>query len=355
MQAVSDESPLERDSGSLRVKDLERARQRRLDRALCALLFVVIGGTAGFVFIEDWGIWRSLYFTLITITTVGYGDQGISENGQMFAALLLVGGIGTASYTFAVVMQNAVANQFAWRIRMQKKIDRMRGHVIVCGYGRMGETVCGELAAAKVAFVVVERDPARFQRASDAGYLAVEGSAGEDETLLAAGIKGATCIVATANAEGVNIVIALSARDLAPDITIIARAEGDEEMRKLRRAGVTRTVSPYHSGGIEIAHLIARPGVADFLAQSTLSGGKVALAEVRVQEDSRLVNQTIAAYGASEGSRISFVALEHAGEEVMIPPRGTECFRADDRLIVAGDPEQIATMQEQGGATTQAA
>lgn len=332
-----------------------RWRRRQISRAIGLLVLVMTVGTVGFMLIEEWGIWRSVYFTLITITTVGYGDEGISAGGQKFASLLLVGGLGVASYSFAVVVQNAVANQFAWRMRMQKKIDRLKGHVIVCGYGRMGQVVCAELAAAGVDFVVAEKDPDHFRKACEVGFLAVEGSAGDDEILLQAGIERAKHVVATANSEGANIMIALSARDLAPQIDVIARAEGDEEVRKLGRAGATRTVSPFKSGGIEIADLIARPMVASFLAQSTLSGGKVALAEVRVKSGSLLLSQTLAEYGKTEGSRISFVALEHQGEEVLIPPRGTEKFLPDDRLIVAGDPDQISKMRERAQAKTHAA
>jgi len=331
------------------------ARRHQTAKALCALVGVILVGTLGFVIIEEWSVWRSLYFTLITITTVGYGDEGISENGEKFASLLLIGGIAVASYCLAVVVQAAVANQLAWRRRMQKRIDRLRNHVIVCGYGRMGQTVCAELAGAGIAFVVVERDAEQFQKACEDGCLVVEGSAGEDETLLAAGVERAHHIVATVNAEAENVVITLSARVLAPEIQIIARAEGDEEVRKLVRAGSNRTVSPYRSGGVEIADLITRPMVADFLAHSSMSGGSVALAEVRIREGSSLVGRTLADYGRAEGSRVSFVALEHAGEGVKIPPGGSETFAPGDRLMVAGDPGQIAKMQDGACASASAA
>ena len=327
--------------------------RRQAARAVAAMLVVVVGGTAGFVYIEDWSLWRALYFTLITITTVGYGDQGISEGGQMFASVLLVGGIAVASYTLAMVVQAAVANQLAWRRRMQQKIDQLGGHAIVCGFGRMGRTVCHELAAAGIDVVVLEKCPERLRKAGDEGFPFVEGDAGEDEVLLQAGIERAKYIVAAAGVG--NLVITLSARDLSPKITIIARAEGDEEIRKLHRAGADRTVSPYHSGGLEIAAAITRPLVAEFLAHTRLAGGSVVLAEVTIGEASPLVGRSLADFGKHEADRIAFVAHHPAGGEQRIPPRGMDIFAAGDRLVVAGDPVQVARMQSLGRGQVRAA
>ena len=129
---------------------------RRLTRWMIALACVMLGGTVGLAIIEGWDLWRSFFFTLITITTVGYGDEGISDAGRKFTTMLLIVGIGVVSYTFALIVQSAVTAELAWRKRMQKRIDRLRNHTIVCGFGRMGKTVCEQLAAAHEPFVVIE-------------------------------------------------------------------------------------------------------------------------------------------------------------------------------------------------------
>ncbi|MCA8981857.1 MAG: potassium channel protein [Planctomycetes bacterium] len=321
--------------------------RRRLVRALTALFGILSIGVCGLMWIEGWDFWRAFFFTLITVTTVGYGDEGISDAGERFAILLLVGGIGTASYTFALVVQTMVANQFAWKRRMHSRINKLDEHVIVCGFGRMGRTICEELVVTGKAFVVIEVDVAAATRALELGYAVVQGCATEDEVLKEAGIERATHMVCATDRESENIVATLSARQLRSDITIIARAERPEEIRKLRLAGATRTVAPFHLGGIEIANAITRPRVAEFLAASVRAESEVGLAEIAIGAESPLIGRTLADCGRTDASRISFVTLERAGEPPFTPPRGTMTLQAGDLLIVAGDPDQIRWMRDE--------
>jgi len=313
-------------------------------RPLVLMAFVILAGTVGFATVEGWDYWESLYFTLITVTTVGYGDQGLSEEGRKFATLVLLAGVAAFSYSLATLVQLSIASQLAWRKRMQRKIDRLRGHTIVCGFGRMGASVVRHLEAQKVPFVLIERDPTVFQKAVERGYLALEGSGTEDELLLAAGVERATHVIGGVDSIADNMVIAMSARELNPDLVIIARAETDEDQRKLKRAGVDRVLCPFRSGGREIADLITRPNVADFLARASTGEGDLVLAEVEIGAGSELIGVSLAEHGRSAGSRISYVALEREGEGLNIPPRGGERLRVGDHLIVAGDPGQVEAM-----------
>ncbi len=317
----------------------------RLSSALILLALVTVGGTFGFVQIEDWTIWKSFYFTLVTITTVGYSDEGISDTGQKFATFLLIGGVASASYAFATIVQTSVAGQLAWRSKMQKQVERLRDHIIVCGYGRMGHSVCEKLKAQGSAFVVLERDPLRFDEAVRRGYLAVEGNASEDAVLYSAGIEHASHVVAAVDSIAENIVIAMGSRDLNPSITIIARAERDEDVKKLERAGVSRVLCPFKSGGRETVDFIIRPHVADFLAQASMGESDVALADIRITQDSKLIGTTLRDYGSEHATQVSFVALQHPDGATVIPPPGCHELSAGDHLIVAGNPEQIASMK----------
>ncbi len=319
--------------------------KRQLTQALLLFTLVVVGGTAGLTRIEGWDLWRSFYFTLITITTVGYGDEGLSESGRKFAILLLVGGIGVASYTLTLVMQATVARQFAWRERMQAKIGKCSNHVIVCGFGRMGRSVCEPLLEAGSKLVVVEANAEAFKAALEAGHLAVHGSPCEDDVLLEAGLRRAAYLVSSLDDEAENVLVTLSARDLRRDLTIISRAEGAEGRRKLVRAGATRVVSPFQSGGRDIANAILRPCVSDFLARTHQGESGVVLADIRIVPGSPLVGRALSDYGRREGSHISFVALEHVDGTVRVPPPGSELMRHGDLLIVAGDPDQVAEMK----------
>lgn len=339
--------PAQLHAPELGLAALERTHRRQLLRALLGLCSVVLTGVIGFHLIEGWGFGRSLYFTLITITTVGYGDEGISDEGRAFAVSLILVGIGIASYTLALVMQSAVTDPFTSRKRMQRKIDRTTDHVVLCGYGRMGQAIADELEREGVRFVVVEEDHEAYQRAVDQGRTALDGDACCDEVLRRAGVQRARFLVAAAHMEAVNILIALSARSLNAGLTIVARAEDDESVRKLQLAGADRVVTPHRSGGRDIAHSIAHPGIASFLARTDFGDGELAMAELRVGAGSELEGVELAAYARERGDGLSFVALERAGEPPHIPPRGSEPLRAGDRLLLAGNPEQVDKMLEE--------
>lgn len=339
----------------LPLVDDPRARahdRRRLVKAAVMLACLVLGGSVALMRIEDWTFWRSFFFTLVTITTVGYGDQGISLAGERFALVLLVLGIGLASYTFALFVQSVVSDQFAWRRRMRARIEQLKGHTIVCGNGRMGRTVCEELEAHGVPFVVLDSDPEAVSWAIERGWAAIPGQASDDEVLIEAGIERAAHVVIAFDSQQENIVAALSARELNPRAQILARAEREGEVRKLMRAGATRTVSPYHLCGVEVANAITRPKVADFLARSGRAKSDVALAEVEVEPGSALVERELREIGRCEATQVSFVTLERKGHPPMTPPRGSERLCPGDLLIVAGDPTQIAWMRDAARGTS---
>ena len=318
----------------------------KLIRAVILVFLVTLAGTLGFRAIENWPFWKAFYFTIVTITTVGYGDEGLSETGQKFATLLLIIGVSSASYTFAMIVQTSVASQFAWRKRMNKAIARLRNHTIVCGFGRLGESVCEHLHERKTPFVVIERDAERFAHAVNLGYLAIEDIASENDSIMAAGLEHASHVVAAVDSYAENVVIAMEARELNPEVTVIARAEREENVRKLERAGVSRVLCPFQSGGRETADYITQPRVANFLAQTTVGGGGVVLADILVEHGSKLAGMRLGEFGSSHGSKISFVALNRDDEPALIPPRGDTLLEVGDHLIVAGDPDQIAKMTD---------
>ena len=236
---------------------------------------------------------------------------------------------------------------------MQKRIDRLENHAVICGFGRMGKTICDQLTLANKPFVAIERKPEGFRHVHELGLLAIEGMAAEDAVLLQAGIKRAEHLVSAVDSEAENIAITLTARDLQPAITIIARAERDEDVRKLRRAGADRVVAPFQSGGIEVANAIIRPKVVDFFVHSQQTANHFVLSEVCIQADSPLVDRQLRGREKIGGKRIAFVAIERVAEEIAISPLGSETLRSDDILIVAGHPEDVVRMQEYAQQTTE--
>ena len=194
-------------------------------RCAGVLSLIVVSGTIGFMLIEeDWGVWKSLFFTLITITTVGYGDEGLSIQGEVFATVLLLFGIGTATYSLSAFVKLAVSYQSAWKKKMQKKIDQLQNHYLIFGYGRMAVPVCTELQAAGISFVIIDNDPQRFDEAVECGYLAFCGSSAEDSTLEQVGVNRARGVICAIGSDAENVFAILSVRELNPNAFIVSRA-----------------------------------------------------------------------------------------------------------------------------------
>ena len=331
-------------STSLSLPGTEHHESRIVMRAIAMSCGVVLVGTAGFMLIEPgWTLWRALYFTLSTITTVGYGDEGISETGQKFAALLLVTGIGTATWTLTTVVQYAVSYQFDWQRRMKKMINTTSDHIIICGFGRIGRTICQELAESNVACVVIDRDEDRITEAVGCGYLAIIGDTTDEQVLRDAGLENARGIVCVTSSDAENVFITLTARELNPDIMIASRANAESSARRLEHAGASLVVSPFLTAGVDLARAIVKPHLAELLRNSQRTDGDFALSEVHVESGSILEGQTPRSYGQEEDS-IAFIAIKRKGEGTIYRPGSQETFRPHDIIIAAGVPDALARM-----------
>ncbi len=342
-------------SSDQQVQEFDAAQRSRLVRAALALLVVVLFGTGGFALVQDeWDVWKSLYFTLITITTVGYGDYGLTPAGERFATVLLIVGIATATYAFGQFVQAAISYQLAWRHRVQKNIDHLRDHFIICGLGRVGKTVCQRLAASSMPFVVIDKNADRFSWARDHGYLALNGSGTEDEYLIKAGIKFARGVVCATGTDSANIVTTLSARELNPDLVIVSRADDHDAVRKFERAGASSVVAPSLTGGNDIADLLIRPHLAEFLKQSHRVESGYRLSEVTIDAHSELVGRTLREYGLTQQSLV-FVAINRPGRGTQVRPGADEAFQAGDVVIIVGEPDAVLEMCDHARASMMAA
>lgn len=304
-------------------------------RCLVALLFVITFGTLGFMLVErDWGVWKSLFFTLITITTVGYGDEGLSSRGEVFAAFLLFFGIGTATYSLTSIVQIAVSYHTARKKRMQDKIDRLSDHFVICGFGRIGQTVCEHFAAAGLPFVVIDSDDHTIEDAVERGYLALDGNSTDDEALLAAGIARARGVICAVNSDAENIFVTLCAREMNKDAFIACRASTETAARRMERAGASLVVSPYTTAGQNIADAILRPRLADFLRNHRTSDFE--LSELTVAGGSFFDGRSAREVGERFPS-VVFVAVEREDLPTIVRPGGNQVFTAGDCITVAGD------------------
>ncbi|HCP09645.1 MAG: TrkA-N domain protein, partial [Thermodesulfobacterium sp. 37_54] len=232
---------------------------------ILTLLLVVIGlGTVGYMVIEELSFLDALYMTVITLATVGFREvKELSEVGKVFTIVLIVLGFGVFTYAATTIAQILIEGElkdvFNER-RRRKMLEKLRGHYIICGYGRMGRIIAKELKANGKEVVVIEKnlDP------KEEGYLFVIGDATKDEILKEAGIEKAKGLVSVLSSDSDNLYVVLSARALNPDLFIIARAAEESARKKLKMAGANKVVCPYHIGGLRMAHSLLKPNVVDF-------------------------------------------------------------------------------------------
>jgi len=324
--------------------DLAREELAGAARCIGVLLLIVVFGTLGFWFIEhenNWDLWKSLFFTLITITTVGYGDQGLSVNGERFAAVLLLFGIGAATYSLTSLVQIVVTYQAAWKRKMQRKIDRLSEHYIICGFGRIGRTVAEQLKNEGAHFVIVDHDEDVLQQAVDHGYLAMRGNSTEEEVLLQAGIERANGLICATSSDAENVFVTLCATELNPKAFIASRAGADNAARKMEKAGADLVVSPYTTAGQNIADAILRPNLARFLNRHR--SGNVELGEFTVDNGSALIGETVCQIGETFPN-IVFVAIRQGEEGEQTRPGGEQVFQTDDIVTVAGPSADLASL-----------
>ncbi len=324
-------------------------RQRRnVLRALIALTVVITLSTLGFAWLEPhWTVWDAFFFTLVTITTVGYGDYGLDARGQVFATLLLIAGIGITTYALGQVVQMAVNNQAARRRKMLKQIAHLKDHFIVCGAGRVGQAVCERFTESGVALVVIDLDPERCEWARAQGHFALEGVGTDDQTLINAGVTRCRGLVASTDNESENLVTTLTAREHNPDCLIICRSDDPESEAKFRRAGANRVVAPETNGGHIIANLLVRPNTTDFLAHT--GNYDIQLSELLIRPNSKLIGRTLETLKETDPD-IVLVALKAAGCETRLNPNPDHLLTQGDVLIIVAQLTQLAQISEHAAA-----
>ncbi|MGZ4710505.1 MAG: potassium channel family protein [Acidimicrobiales bacterium] len=267
---------------------------RRLGGASIALLVVLVVGTAGYV-ILGFSVLDAAYQTVTTVSTVGFREvEPLSPAGQVFTMVLVLVGVGAALYAFSVLIETLIEgrlNELLGRRRMEQSLASMQGHVIICGWGRVGRSIAAEVAAAGRDLVVVELDR---DKVADVAAPSVVGDATEDSVLRAAGIERAAALVAAGDGDADNSFITLSARALCPGLFIVARARSQESADKLMRAGADRVVNPQSIGGARMAAFVLRPHVAEFLDVVMRERSlEFRLEEVPVGVDSPIVGRTL--------------------------------------------------------------
>jgi len=314
--------------------------------SIALLASVFVAGTIGYVAIEGWTPWEAFYMTVTTVTTVGFREiHELSRAGEIFTVFLVLGGVGAALYTFsqfaALLIEGGLANHLRRRRRV-RMIDTIKDHFIVCGYGRIGSIVAKEFRQQGVPFVVIERDPARYQAAVAGDVLAIDADASQEEVLKRAGIERARGLITAVGTDAENVYTVLSARVLRPDLFIISRSESGDSTRKLQRAGANRVISPYQIGAVQIAQTAIRPAVVDFFDLATSSDNlELAMEQITISPRSALADHSILDASLRQRFGVIVVAIQREDERMEFNPEPTMAMRAGDKLVVLGRPESL--------------
>jgi voltage-gated potassium channel len=328
--------------------------RRRVALYLVVVCAITLAGTLGYVAIEGWTVLEGLYMTVITLSTVGFREvRPLSSVGQAWTMMLIVAGVGALGYLFKSVGQSIVSGDIPARLRrrrMQERVDALKDHYVICGYGRVGRQVALDLLAKGKPCVVVDPEPMALAGvAAELPY--VIGDAADDEVLKRAGIARAVGLVVTTGDDPTNLFVTLSAHAVNPRLIIVARANEDSTEPKLRRAGATHVISPYTISGRRIAAQLLSPTLTDFL-DVVLHSGKLELwlEECRVREGSDLHGKTVAELDVRRriGANVLAVRRRDQGTILTNPPSDLR-FEPGDVLIAFGTRDQLHALDLAAG------
>lgn len=315
-------------------------------------------GTIGYRLLERWSWFDSFYVAVITLTSIGYGDKhAFSVPGRVLTLVLAVGGIGTFAIAATELLGTILTGEmhdFLGLRRMRKRIDGLAQHVIVCGYGHVGESVCTQLLRAGIPVVVIDRRDSVFTTllaARDVGAYIEVGDAAVDATVLRAGIRRARALIAVAGSDADNVLITMTARSLCPDLTIVARVEDAAAVPNLVRAGATRTVSLRAIAGRRMAQAVLRPAVLDLIEDvAGQEHADLRMEEQLVRPGSLFDGKTVGTSGLRSWRGLMLVAIKHRDGRMIFDPDDDAPIAAGDTLITLGHQESLERAEADGPA-----
>ncbi|MBN1939941.1 MAG: potassium channel protein [Candidatus Aminicenantes bacterium] len=312
------------------------------------LLGVLAAGTGGYILISRVSFIDALYMTVISITTVGFREViPLTPTGKIFTIALIVVGLGIVLYFFQTIVEDTLEGRIRkilGRRKMEKNMARMRDHVVVAGFGRMGEIVCRELSEAGVDFLIIENSPQRYAMAEENNYPVLNANATDEGALQAGGIEKARVFISLLSDDADNILSVITAREINPALLIIARALDAANEKKMVRAGASRVVSPYELTSHRIVRMVAKPNIVDFF-DVLLSARNVALSleELLIREQSDLNGRAIREAGFRERFKAIIVAVRRE-QEMIFNPSPDLVIKTGDILILIGERESLKSL-----------
>jgi voltage-gated potassium channel len=325
--------------------------RRKFQNALAAIALLVASGTVGYkLLIPDLSWFDGFYFTLITITTIGYGEPpGMTTPARYFTVFLILTGVSSIGYALSVaaraVVEMELVAQFGKR-RMYKDISKLTDHYIVCGAGRIGAGVIREIARRGQDFVVIEIDEGVADKLLGQGYLVLMGDATNDEVLQAANIARARGIICAVSSDPDNLYITLAARDLNKTIRIVARANDEMGMNRLVKAGADKVVSPAITGSNQMAQVLLRPAVADFMEMATMTEQlELAMEQVEIEDGSPFVQRALKDTDIRAALDVIIIAIRRHDGTMIFNPAADTVIELHDALVAIGSHPSLQTLE----------
>ena len=327
---------------------MEHTRQFLISLALSIVLITF--GCAGYMLIENWAFMDALYMTVITLATVGYGEvHQVSPTGRIFTLILILLGVGFFLYVVGNIIQFLVEGRIRLvlgRRKLDTQINKLSGHFIICGYGRIGRVLTRYLTGKYLDVVVIERDEKRVDAMDEDGVLYLVGEAMDEKILEKAGVQRARGLVTAVATDADNVFLVLTAKQMNPELFIVARASQNSTKKTLQAAGANKVISPYDLGARRMAHAILRPTVIKFLELAFADEKTdIQLEEIRVRAGSKLEGTPLKDSGIRQSLDLIILAIRKADGSMVFNPKAETCFETDDIVVAVGCAKSIKALE----------
>ncbi|NNF99020.1 MAG: potassium channel protein [Desulfobacteraceae bacterium] len=327
---------------------MERFSQTLISIALSIVLITF--GSVGYMTIEGWQFFDAMYMTVITLATVGYGEvHEISNTGRLFTVFLIFLGVGYFLYVVGNVIQFLVEGRIRLilgRHKLDKQINRVKDHYIVCGYGRIGRVLSQYLIEKYLDVVVVENDEKCTQTMNDDGVLYLLGEAGDEKILIQAGIKRAKGLVTVVGSDAENVFTVLMAKQLNPKIFVVSRVIQESARKTLIAAGANKVISPYELGARRMAHAILRPTVIKFLELAFADEHTdIQVEEITIKSKSKMVGTSLLESGIRQELNLLIIAIRKPDGDMKFNPKADTIFETDDTVVAVGRAKSLLKLQ----------
>jgi voltage-gated potassium channel len=330
--------------------------RQKFQVAVSAILGLLAFGTLGFKLLLGMGWFDCFYFSLITLTTTGYGEPpGMTEVARYFTSLLIILGVGIIGYALTAVAQAVVQfeliSTFGKR-KMFRDINKLKGHYIVCGSGRIGSGIVREIARRGHDFVVIEQDESIADKLLGQGFLVLMGDSTSDEVLRGAGIERARGLVCAVSSDPDNLYITLTARDINKDLYIISRANEESAIKRLLKAGANKVVSPSITGANQMAQMLLRPAVADFIELATMTEQlELEMEQVEIITGSPFINAQLKDTDIRSSLNVIVIAIKRKRGDMIFNPSADTVIEENDALVVIGSHENLEALERMANPT----